>query len=167
MEKLYVALATSEPRIEMEEGSARRQEVARPDARHGRAARRAGRRRPAGHRRRLMKLPGFDISTPSSPQRWGEDLGEGGDISPKAVIPAEARCTGRDGHAGGDRRRGPSDGKPSSARSIEVETELLAADGDRVPASTDLMRLRGKARALLTAERSALNTLQHSRGSPP
>src|SRR3546814_20739692 len=33
-----------------------------------------------------------------------------------------------------------------------------------VPASTDLMRLEGRARALLTVERSALNTVQHLSG---
>ena len=39
--------------------------------------------------------------------------------------------------------------------------ELLVADGDAVPAGADLMRVDGNARALLAAERSALNTLQH------
>ena len=37
-------------------------------------------------------------------------------------------------------------------------------DGDGVAAGTDLMRINGKARALLTAERSALNTVQHLSG---
>ena len=37
-------------------------------------------------------------------------------------------------------------------------------DGDPVPAGTDLMRLTGNARAMLTAERSALNTVQHLSG---
>jgi nicotinate-nucleotide pyrophosphorylase (carboxylating) len=45
-----------------------------------------------------------------------------------------------------------------------VEIELLAGDGEAVAAGADLMRLRGKARALLTAERSALNTVQHLSG---
>ena len=40
----------------------------------------------------------------------------------------------------------------------------LAADGDHVPAGTDLMRIEGSARAMLTAERSALNTVQHLSG---
>jgi nicotinate-nucleotide pyrophosphorylase (carboxylating) len=38
------------------------------------------------------------------------------------------------------------------------------ADGDRVPSGTVLMQLEGSARAMLTAERSALNTLQHLSG---
>ena len=42
--------------------------------------------------------------------------------------------------------------------------ELLVADGDAVPAGADLLRVEGRARALLAAERSALNTLQHLTG---
>ena len=46
----------------------------------------------------------------------------------------------------------------------EVSVELLANDGDRAEHGTTIMRLAGKARAMLTAERSALNTLQHLSG---
>ncbi len=46
----------------------------------------------------------------------------------------------------------------------DVEIEMLVEEGTKVSAGTDLMRLRGKARALLTAERSALNTVQHLSG---
>jgi nicotinate-nucleotide pyrophosphorylase (carboxylating) len=42
--------------------------------------------------------------------------------------------------------------------------ELLVADGDAVAAGADLMRVEGNARALLAAERSALNSLQHLSG---
>jgi nicotinate-nucleotide pyrophosphorylase (carboxylating) len=45
-----------------------------------------------------------------------------------------------------------------------VQLERLAEDGDRVPAGTDLLRIEGSARALLTAERSALNCVQHLSG---
>jgi nicotinate-nucleotide pyrophosphorylase (carboxylating) len=45
-----------------------------------------------------------------------------------------------------------------------VEIERLADEGQRVEAGADLLRLRGNARALLTAERSALNTVQHLSG---
>ena len=45
-----------------------------------------------------------------------------------------------------------------------MRIERLVEDGDRVPAGTDLMRLEGSARAMLTAERSALNTVQHLSG---
>jgi len=40
----------------------------------------------------------------------------------------------------------------------------LVSDGDAVDAGTVLMRLGGNARAMLAAERSALNTLQHLSG---
>jgi nicotinate-nucleotide pyrophosphorylase (carboxylating) len=46
----------------------------------------------------------------------------------------------------------------------DCTVELLVADGDAVPAGADLLRVEGKARALLAAERSALNTLQHLTG---
>jgi nicotinate-nucleotide pyrophosphorylase (carboxylating) len=46
----------------------------------------------------------------------------------------------------------------------DMEIEILAGEGDRVAAGSDLMRLRGNARAMLTAERSALNTVQHLSG---
>lgn len=94
-----------------------------------------------------------------------EDLGEGGDVTSAAVIPAEARFTGvmdsRDAitvagleiAAAFFRRLDP-----------EVRITPLVADGDRVAAGTDLLRLEGRARALLTAERSALNTVQHLSG---
>jgi nicotinate-nucleotide pyrophosphorylase (carboxylating) len=45
-----------------------------------------------------------------------------------------------------------------------VEITQLVEDGTQVPANTELMRLSGLARALLTAERSALNTVQHLSG---
>jgi nicotinate-nucleotide pyrophosphorylase (carboxylating) len=41
---------------------------------------------------------------------------------------------------------------------------MLVQDGDRVAPGTPLMRITGMARALLTAERSALNTVQHLSG---
>ena len=46
----------------------------------------------------------------------------------------------------------------------EVEIERLVREGEAVGAGADLLRLRGKARALLTAERSALNIVQHLSG---
>jgi nicotinate-nucleotide pyrophosphorylase (carboxylating) len=46
----------------------------------------------------------------------------------------------------------------------DCSVELLVADGDAVPAGAHLLRVEGKARALLAAERSALNTLQHLTG---
>jgi nicotinate-nucleotide pyrophosphorylase (carboxylating) len=47
------------------------------------------------------------------------------------------------------------------ALDADVQIELPGKDGDAVVHGTTLMRLSGSARAMLTAERSALNTLQH------
>jgi nicotinate-nucleotide pyrophosphorylase (carboxylating) len=46
----------------------------------------------------------------------------------------------------------------------EVRITRLVEDGAWVSAHSELMRLEGSARALLTAERSALNTVQHLSG---
>jgi nicotinate-nucleotide pyrophosphorylase (carboxylating) len=46
----------------------------------------------------------------------------------------------------------------------EAGIEPLVEDGAAVPAGTTLLRVEGAARALLTAERSALNTVQHLSG---
>src|SRR3546814_14905588 len=45
-----------------------------------------------------------------------------------------------------------------------MEIEMLVEEGEQLPAGSDLMQLRGTARAMLTAERSALNTVQHLSG---
>ena len=45
-----------------------------------------------------------------------------------------------------------------------MEIEILATEGAEVAAGSDVMRLSGNARAMLTAERSALNTVQHLSG---
>jgi len=45
-----------------------------------------------------------------------------------------------------------------------MEIEILVAEGAEVTPGSDLMRLSGNARAMLTAERSALNTVQHLSG---
>lgn len=94
-----------------------------------------------------------------------EDLGDAGDITSAAVIPADARF-----HGVMDSRDAivvaGLDLAAAFFRSLdpEVEIEMRAKDGDRVAAGTDLMRLSGLARAMLTAERSALNTVQHLSG---
>jgi len=45
-----------------------------------------------------------------------------------------------------------------------AHTQAVASDGDHVPAGTILAKLDGPARGLLTAERTALNVLQHLSG---
>ncbi len=94
-----------------------------------------------------------------------EDLGDKGDITSAAVIPAEARFVG----VMDSRDAIIVAGLPIAAaffRALDPEAriEMLVNDGARVAAGSDLMRIEGRARALLTAERSALNTVQHLSG---
>ena len=104
-------------------------------------------------------LPAFIAST------LAEDLGPGGDITSAAVIPADARFTG----TMDSRDPVVVAGLPIAeaffrALDPDVRIERLVEDGQSVPAGTDLLRLHGLARAMLTAERSALNTVQHLSG---
>jgi len=94
-----------------------------------------------------------------------EDLGDAGDITSAAVIPADAVFEG----VMDSRDAITVAGLPIAeaffrALDPEVGIERLVEDGQGVPAGTDLLRLRGRARAMLTAERSALNTVQHLSG---
>lgn len=109
-------------------------------------------------------LPGFDIDAFVS-ATLAEDLGEAGDITSTAVIPADARFVG----VMDSRDAITVAGLPIAEaffRRLDpaVRIERLVEDGTRVAAGTELMRLEGNARALLTAERSALNTVQHLSG---
>ena len=104
-------------------------------------------------------LPAFITST------LAEDLGPGGDITSAAVIPADARFTG----TMDSRDAIVVAGLPIAeaffrALDPDVVIERLVEDGQSVPAGTDLLRLHGLAPAMLTAERSALNTVQHLSG---
>jgi len=134
--------------------------------------------RPAGHCRRnfvsgfarnreakgefaldRFDLDGFVAAT------LAEDLGAGGDITSHAVIPADAIFEG----VMDSREAITVAGLPIAeaffrALDPDVAIERLVEDGARVEAGADLLRLRGRARALLTAERSALNTVQHLSG---
>lgn len=104
-------------------------------------------------------LPAFVASV------LAEDLGDHGDVTSKAVIPADARFAGEMR----SREAVTVAGLPVAAaffRALDpdVAIECRAEDGDRAEAGAVLMRLSGNARALLAAERSALNTLQHLTG---
>jgi nicotinate-nucleotide pyrophosphorylase (carboxylating) len=96
---------------------------------------------------------------------FAEDLGTGGDVTSKATIDANARfsaelaCREEIVVAGLDVALAFF-----RALDADVRVEKLAADGDRVNSGTVLTRLEGNARAMLTAERPALNTLQHLSG---
>jgi nicotinate-nucleotide pyrophosphorylase (carboxylating) len=111
-----------------------------------------------------FSLPGFDLDA-FVRATLAEDLGEGGDITSAAVIPADARFRG----VMDSREPIVAAGLPLAEaffRALDpaVEIEHLAEDADRVAAGGDLLHLSGNARALLTAERSALNIVQHLSG---
>ena len=95
-----------------------------------------------------------------------EDLGPTGrDITSESVIPSDVHF------AGVMDSRDPIvvAGLPIAAAFFkhldsDMNIDILAAEGQQVAAGTDLMCLTGRARAMLTAERSALNTVQHLSG---
>jgi nicotinate-nucleotide pyrophosphorylase (carboxylating) len=107
---------------------------------------------------------GFDLA--EFVQRvLAEDLGTGGDVTSKATIAEGARFTAEMNA----RQTIVVAGIEIAAaifRALDagVQIELLTKDGERVGHGTTLMRLSGNARAMLAAERSALNTLQHLSG---
>ena len=112
-----------------------------------------------------FSLNGFDLDAFVA-ATLAEDLGpDGRDVTSEAVIPADAMFEG----VMDSRDAVTLAGLPIAvaffrALDPEVEIEMLHRDGDQVAAGTDLMRIRGKARAMLTAERSALNSVQHLTG---
>ena len=94
-----------------------------------------------------------------------EDMGSGGDVTSRATIDALARFTAT------MNCREPIvvaglDIAIAFFRELDREVRISAkvADGDRVAAGGVLMTIEGNARAMLAAERSALNTLQHLSG---
>jgi nicotinate-nucleotide pyrophosphorylase (carboxylating) len=94
-----------------------------------------------------------------------EDLGRGGDVTSKATIAEHARL-----NAAMNARQGLVVAGIEIAAAFframdaNVEIEILVADGQRAEHGTMLARLSGNARAMLAAERPALNTLQHLSG---
>ncbi|QQV76151.1 carboxylating nicotinate-nucleotide diphosphorylase [Sphingomonas aliaeris] len=111
-----------------------------------------------------FQLDGFDLESFVA-STLAEDLGRGGDITSAAVIPADARFKGTMDSRDAIVVAGLGIAQAFfRALDPDVRIELLVEDGQRVAAGTDLMRLEGLARAMLTAERSALNTVQHLSG---
>lgn len=114
-------------------------------------------------------LPGFDLDAFVA-ATLAEDLGAGlsgggRDVTSESVIPAEARFSG----TMDSRDAIVVAGLPIAAAFFrhldpDMRIEVLADEGEAVAAGSDLMRLTGNARAMLTAERSALNTIQHLSG---
>jgi len=112
-----------------------------------------------------MALPrGFDLNEFVT-GTLAEDLGIGGDVTSAATMRGDTRFTA----AIAAREPITVAGLEIAAAIFhaldpEVEIAELAEDGDRIDAGGVLMRLEGNARAMLAAERSALNTLQHLSG---
>ena len=114
-------------------------------------------------------LEGFDLAA-FVRETLAEDLGNGlpgggHDVTSESVIPADVRFSG----VMDSRDPISVAGLPIAvaffrALDPDMEIEILVAEGQSVPAGSDLMRLSGNARAMLTAERSALNTVQHLSG---
>jgi nicotinate-nucleotide pyrophosphorylase (carboxylating) len=88
-----------------------------------------------------------------------EDVGEG-DVTSRAVVPEGSRARG----AVVAKAEGVVAGLPVAEAVFEavdggLELEVRAVDGDRVGVGTELLTVRGEARAILAAERVALNLL--------
>ena len=109
-------------------------------------------------------LPQFDLAD-FVRRVLAEDMGSGGDVTshatidPSARFAAEMNCREPIVVAG-------LDIAIAFFRALdgEVRIERMVKDGDFVPAGTVMARLDGNAQAMLAAERSALNTLQHLSG---
>ncbi len=89
-----------------------------------------------------------------------EDLGQAGDLTSLAVVPADARTSA----SVVARRAGRMAGGEVAARTFElvdpsIETEIRTPDGVDFDAGARLLVCCGPARAVLTAERTALNLL--------
>jgi nicotinate-nucleotide pyrophosphorylase (carboxylating) len=98
-------------------------------------------------------------------QALTEDLGLAGDLTTNAIIPPQARATGRLMA----RRAGCIAGLEVAAcvfRRLDLTFDLTVycPDGTVVEANTTLAEVHGTARALLSAERVALNFLGHLSG---
>jgi len=116
-----------------------------------------------------FSIYGFDLAA-FVDATLAEDLGVGlpgggQDVTSQSVIEAGARFSG----VMDSRDAITVAGLPIAAAFFAkldpaMEIEILVAEGTQVPAGSELMRLTGNARAMLTAERSALNTVQHLSG---
>ncbi|MDX8481866.1 carboxylating nicotinate-nucleotide diphosphorylase [Mesorhizobium sp. VK24D] len=94
-----------------------------------------------------------------------EDLGRAGDLTTDAIVPADATAT----MALAARQPGVIAGLDVAALAFEltdprVETTVIHPDGSGISVGDVIASVHGPARALLTAERTALNFLCHLSG---
>ena len=116
-----------------------------------------------------FSIPGFDLAAFIA-ATLAEDLGVGlpgggHDVTSESVIAADARFSG----VMDSRDAIIVAGLPIAAAFFrklapDMKIDILVEEGASVAPGTELMRLGGNARAMLTAERSALNTVQHLSG---
>jgi len=111
-----------------------------------------------------LRLPRQLVDTAVA-RALAEDLGVAGDITTQATIPAETRAGG----AIAARKPGVIAGMQLveaafKALDPNASFEVLVADGGQVAAGGAIARVAGNARALLAAERVALNFLGHLSG---
>jgi nicotinate-nucleotide pyrophosphorylase (carboxylating) len=111
-----------------------------------------------------LELPPFLIARAVA-AALEEDLGQAGDITTDPIIPADATAEAeivarKPGVIAGQ------DLAAASFKALDVHAEFLVdvADGVKVAGGTRIAHIQGKARALLTAERTALNFLGHLSG---
>lgn len=96
---------------------------------------------------------------------FDEDLGQAGDITSQATIGPEATAIARINA----REAGVVCGIDCALAAFSLigpglEARALVSDGDRIEPGTDLLDVRGNARSLLAAERTALNFMTHLSG---
>ena len=140
------------------------------EGRNGRMAHGAGSKRTELGRRRsprrgAMALPD-DFNLDEFVNRvLAEDLGTGGDVTSNATIADAARFTAEMNARQAIVVAGMEIAAAFfRALNSDLKIECLVSDGDSIEHGAVLMRISGNARAMLTAERSALNTLQHLSG---
>lgn len=116
-----------------------------------------------------MTSPVFPLPEPALNHLIGvalaEDLGVAGDITSSLTVAADATAVAEVVA----RKPGALAGLSVAASAFalvdtNLDIELLADDGDTVVAGTSVLRVSGKARGILTAERTALNFLGHLSG---
>lgn len=116
----------------------------------------------------VMKAPSFPLSSQDIKTlidaAFAEDIGPG-DVTANSVIPASATLSA----SMNAREDMVVSGLPLLAPifhrlSENITIEQMVIDGDYIASGTAIARIDGPARALLSAERTALNLLQHLSG---
>ncbi len=112
----------------------------------------------------LPELPRFLVEE-AARQALAEDLGRAGDITSCSTIAAEATA------AATIVARGPlvlcgTGFAQAACRLLDpaIDFEARSADGDRLEEGAEIARIAGRARGILSAERVALNFLNHLSG---